>query len=267
MVAPDTCQGHVWPFLQIHQRHVSLIHLKIKTEYSFGKTFAKIDRCIERLKALGVTEAGIVDEGGTWGHVRWHKACRKAGIKPLLGVELIVSDDDDMTPSMWFLARNQKGLQELYHWTTHAHTLSIGRRPRLMLDDVFNMSDNIYKFAGDITRESYLQQVGAILDFSPASVVLNMRKGELSTGKEATVNVSDNAYAFPEDKESFELLGGGLKPTCQYIQKLKWWTTYLEFEDYEMPKAEMLRAEGNLEELCHDGIAFRANNNGFKVTD
>lgn len=88
-----------------------MIHLRVKTEYSFGQTFAPIKRVIQRLQDIGCTAAAIVDNS-TWGHVAWYKSCKDAGIQPLLGVECVVSDDE--TPHrMWFLAKNQQGLGEL----------------------------------------------------------------------------------------------------------------------------------------------------------
>jgi DNA polymerase III alpha subunit len=58
-----------------------MIQLRVRTEYTFGKTFAPIPRVIERLKAIGCTAAGIVDVDGSWGHVPWFTACKAAGIQ------------------------------------------------------------------------------------------------------------------------------------------------------------------------------------------
>ena len=90
-----------------------MIQLKVRTEYTFGQTFAPISRVIERLKAIGCTAAGIVDNNSTWGHVHWFKACKAAGIQPILGVETVVSNDET-AHKMWFLAKNTEGLAELY---------------------------------------------------------------------------------------------------------------------------------------------------------
>ena len=85
-----------------------MIQLRIRTEYSFGETYAPLDRIIQHLKDIGCTAAGIVDVGSTWGHVKWFKKCKEAGIQPLLGVELVVTDIDDQSPRMWFLAKNTR---------------------------------------------------------------------------------------------------------------------------------------------------------------
>ena len=55
-----------------------MIHLKVRTEYSFGKTFAPIKKVIQRLKDINCTAAAIIDDD-TWGHVKWYNECKKAG--------------------------------------------------------------------------------------------------------------------------------------------------------------------------------------------
>lgn len=244
-----------------------MIQLKVRTEYTFGQTFAPISRVIERLKAIGCTAAGIVDSNSTWGHVPWFKACKAAGIQPILGVEAVVSNDET-THKMWFLAKNKEGLAELYRLTSKSHqqttATKTGAVPRLYRHDVLGMSENILKFAGDVVDAEFLMDAGAYLDLSPASRILNVKKKAMADKHGLKlVDVSDNAFAFPEDKEVFELATrAGLKQTPQFILES------LDHQDVaqaiadgcaglELPVAPMVRAEGNLEQICRDGILFR----------
>jgi DNA polymerase III alpha subunit len=242
-----------------------MIHLRIKTEYSFGKTFAPIDRVIERLKAIGCTAAAMVDESSTWGHVRWYEACKAAGIQPMLGVDLCVSDEG-VNHRMWFIAKNKAGLSELYRFSSKAYqqpaALRTGSIPRLYRDDVRKMSENIYKFAGDITDSEFLKEVGAIVDLNPSSMILNAKKKRLIAEGMNWVETADNAYASEEDKQTFELISrAGLKPSPQFILELD---KNINAEiiatacaDIELPSAPMIRATGNLEQLCREGIIAR----------
>lgn len=244
-----------------------MIQLKIKTEGTFGATFAPIGRIVERLKQIGCTAAGIVDTNSTWFHVPFYKACKAAGIQPMLGVEMIVSDDDS-TQRMWFLARNRAGLSELYRATSKSHTQAIatkvGSYQRLYRDDVRTMSADIFKFAGDIVDGPFLAEVNAYLDLSPASRVQNVRKTNLAKDHGLTlVDTSDNAFAFPEDKPVFEFASRrGLKQSPQYIlDTLKFGDTMQALadsaKDLEMATAPMIRAEGSLEQVCREGIKHR----------
>jgi len=244
-----------------------VIQLRVRTEYSFGQTFAPVERTVERLKAMGCTAAGIVDNASTWGHVSWFEACEKAGIQPLLGIEVAV-DDEDKNLHMWFLAKNTKGLSELYRAISKAHQQPIstrsGKVPRLYRSDVESMSDLILKFAGDCTDGEFLKSVGAIIDTNPASRVLNAKK--LALAREhglPVVKTSDNSFIDPDDMGVFELISrAGLKPTPQYI------LADLATGEQEqacadackglvLPKAPMVRADGDLEALCRAGIVAR----------
>ena len=250
-----------------------MIQLKIKTEYTFGQTYAPIPRVIERLKALGCTAAGIVDTNSTWGHVAWFNACRAAGIQPLLGIEAVVSDVD-VAHRMWFLAASGAGLTELYRAISKSHhqpiTTKKGSIPRLYRRDVLGMSEGIFKFAGDVVDGDFLREARAILDFSPASIILNARKKALDEeGGFSCVSVSDNAYAFEQDKPIMELVSKfGMKQTPQHI------LSALDHQDFAahiaakcdgltMPTAPMVRAPGSLEAICRQGIINRGMSGGW----
>lgn len=247
-----------------------MIHLRIRTEYSFKQTFAPVARVVRRLKELGTTHAGIVDQG-TWGHTHWHDECSKAGIVPILGVEIIVSDTDDSAQTMWFLARNLDGLKELYRFSSKSYTQKIstksGSKPRLFKNDVRNMSENIYVFADTVLDDVFLSQVNAILDLSPASRVLNMSKERIAKDLGLRmVKTCDNYFAYPEDYQTFEITDGGTKPSKQYITD-DVDAGDLTFEKYDLPKAPMLKREGDLEKLCRDGIDYRREYNGLVWSD
>ena len=172
-----------------------MIQLKVRTEYSFGQTFAPIARLVASLKAMGCTAAGIVDTN-TWGHVAWMKACQAADIQPLLGAEVIVTDSDEYTPQMWFLATTTPALKELYQTMSLAYQQLIavpkrGSFPRLYRKDVEAMSKELVKFVGGVTDAAWLRQIGAYADIEPSSGMLNREKKKMGL---PLVYTSDNAY-------------------------------------------------------------------------
>ena len=243
-----------------------MIQLRIRTEYSFGKTFAPVDRVVERLKEIGCTAAGIVDDS-TWGHVAWWTACTKANIQPLLGVACVV-DDNDMALKMWFIAKNTDGLSELYRATSKSHTQTIKMRygvlPRLYKQDVMHMSNNIFKFAGDVTDGQFLKEVGAIIDLNPSSRILNHAKMQIADKHGlGMVAASDNYYASEADAHPFTFVSkSSTKVTPQYI------LGNLEYQSgakliakqcvtLALPLAPMVHEDGDLEKICRDGAKFR----------
>ena len=65
----------------------------VRTGYSFRKAAGDIDEVISRLVETGATHAAICDTASTFGFLRWQKAAIKAGMTPVFGIELAVSDD------------------------------------------------------------------------------------------------------------------------------------------------------------------------------
>lgn len=245
-----------------------MIHLRLKTEYTFGQTFASIPKMIERLKEINCTAAGIVDTNSTWGHVKWFDACKAAGIQPLLGVELTVTETEDFLPKMWFLAQNEEGLRETYRLSSRAHSTPVltrrGSIPRLYPSDVLGISPNILVFAGEITDGAFLKAANAIVDLNPSSRVLNMKKKAVAAEHGLRiVSTADNSFVRKEDAPIYELMSrGGMKPTPQFV------LDNLEHQDVaeeiaascselKLPVAPMISAEGDLEQICRDGIKAR----------
>lgn len=236
--------------------------LRIRSEYSFKKVYGTIERVVSRLKEIGAKSAGLVDIDSTWGHVPWFKLCKKEGIQPLLGVDLVVSDNETPT-RMWFLAKNERGLRELYRTTSKAHLQKLGSRPRLYRSDVLAMSDDILKFAGDIVDESFLQSCGAIIDIDGDSLLLDSKKRDIKGCK--FVKTCCNYYPYPEDRDVYNLMipNGGKIKECS-IQPIESGETEAwiveQCSGLELPIAPIIHEEGDIEKICREGIAERGLN-------
>jgi DNA polymerase III subunit alpha len=71
----------------------SCAHLHVHSEYSLLDGACKIDALAARAAAFDQPALGLTDHGVMNGSVELFKACRKHGIKPLLGCEVYVVDD------------------------------------------------------------------------------------------------------------------------------------------------------------------------------
>src|SRR5947209_1708292 len=69
------------------------VHLHVHSEYSLLDGACKIDALAERAAAFGQPALGLTDHGVMNGAVERYKACKKNGIKPILGVEAYLCDD------------------------------------------------------------------------------------------------------------------------------------------------------------------------------
>lgn len=246
-----------------------MIQLKIHTEYHFGQTYAKIETVIKRLKEIGCTSAGIIDRS-TWGHTIWHKACKEAGIQPLLGVEIAVTDGI-LPTKMWFIAKNEVGLKELYNFNSLSYHQPIkdkkfGDINRLYESDVEKIAktNNIHIFAGDILDGEFLSSINAIIDLNPSSIVLNKKKQQIADKYNLRViSTSDNAYCYEDDVEAFQIISkSGKKMTAQHIlpeldNQEQSELIANQCPTFNFQSAPMIREDGDLEALCRKGIIER----------
>ncbi len=72
------------------------VHLHLHTDYSLLDGCARIDRLMERAKALGMPAVAITDHGVLLGAADFYKAATKAGIKPIIGCEIYLVYDHTM---------------------------------------------------------------------------------------------------------------------------------------------------------------------------
>jgi DNA polymerase III subunit alpha len=69
------------------------VHLHVHSEYSLLDGACKIDGLAERAAAFGQPALGLTDHGVMNGSIELYKACKKHGIKPILGLEAYLVDD------------------------------------------------------------------------------------------------------------------------------------------------------------------------------
>ncbi|UJA20012.1 DNA polymerase III subunit alpha [Thermoleophilia bacterium SCSIO 60948] len=69
------------------------VHLHVHSEYSLLDGACKIGPMAQRAAELGMPALGLTDHGVMNGAVEHYKACKSAGIKPVLGLEAYLVDD------------------------------------------------------------------------------------------------------------------------------------------------------------------------------
>ena len=66
---------------------VSFVHLRVRTEYSLVDGAVRIKPLVARARELGMPAVGITDQSNLFGLVKFYKAARSEGIKPIAGVD------------------------------------------------------------------------------------------------------------------------------------------------------------------------------------
>ena len=97
------------------------VHLHVHSEYSLLDGACKIDKLAARAAELDMPALGLTDHGVMNGSVEHYKACKAAGIKPIIGLEAYFVDDRNVTPQatryernhLTLLASNDAGFRNL----------------------------------------------------------------------------------------------------------------------------------------------------------
>ncbi len=69
---------------------MSFVHLHAHTTFSFGDGACRIPELVAAAAGMGMPALAATDHEGLYGAVRFYQACKAAGIKPIVGVELTV---------------------------------------------------------------------------------------------------------------------------------------------------------------------------------
>jgi error-prone DNA polymerase len=115
--------------------------LHCHTPYSFRNAGSSISALVAQAAGLGMPALAITDTMTLAGVVRFSQACRKAGIRPIIGCELVVSQacfdagKGSETGTIIALAKNREGYANLCGLLSRAN-LGNPKRPIVPLDEL-----------------------------------------------------------------------------------------------------------------------------------
>lgn len=69
------------------------VHLNVHSDYSLQKSIASISGIASRVAEIGQSAVALTDEGNLFGAAEFTKACREAGVRPIIGCELWIAPD------------------------------------------------------------------------------------------------------------------------------------------------------------------------------
>ena len=101
--------------------YMSYVPLHTHSVFSFHAGVNTIPELVARAKAMGFRALALTDTDRMSGLILFYLECRKAGIKPILGVELIDPSDKASGPLV-LLAKNAMGYGDLCEIITRRHT-------------------------------------------------------------------------------------------------------------------------------------------------
>lgn len=116
------------------------VHLHVHTEYSLLDGANRVVPLVEKAKEMGMDSIAITDHGVMYGVIDFYKACKKAGIKPILGCEVYTAarsrfDRDARLDAdqghLVLLAKNNTGYKNLMKLVSTAFIDGFYYKPRV----------------------------------------------------------------------------------------------------------------------------------------
>ena len=114
------------------------IHLHTHSHYSLLDGLGTPDQLIAEAKKQGATALALTDHGNMYGAIEFYQKCKKADIKPIIGVEAYISLSSlteknvrEKPYHLILLAENNEGYKNLLKLTTIAHLEGFYYKPRI----------------------------------------------------------------------------------------------------------------------------------------
>jgi len=118
----------------------SFVHLHVHSEYSLLDGAARIEDLVKQAAEFGMSSLALTDHGVMYGAIPFYKACRKAGIKPIIGCEMYYTSEslhvkasrqDQPIYHLILLAKNEIGYRNLLALCSIAHLEGFHYKPRI----------------------------------------------------------------------------------------------------------------------------------------
>jgi DNA polymerase-3 subunit alpha len=140
-------------------------HLHVHSHFSLLNALPKIPDLVEAAKEMGLTTLALTDNCNLYGAIEFYKECKKAGIKPILGIDAYVAPRtrfdkehgiDNARIRLVLLAKDVSGYKTLIKLVTDAHLEGFYYKPRIDRELMEKYHDGIIAISsamqGDISQ-------------------------------------------------------------------------------------------------------------------
>ncbi|MEK7509450.1 MAG: DNA polymerase III subunit alpha [Patescibacteria group bacterium] len=141
------------------------VHLHTHSHYSLLEALPKIPELVAAAKADGQEALALTDNGNLYGAIEFYKEAKKAGLKPIIGVDFYVAPRtrfdkehrvDDRHFRLVLLAKNEVGYRNLIHLVSKSHLEGFYYRPRIDRELMEHFQDGLIailpSFGGEHAR-------------------------------------------------------------------------------------------------------------------
>ena len=91
------------------------VHLRLHTEYSLVDGIVRVPRLMRAVAGAGMAAVALTDHGNLFAMVKFHREAEKRGVKPLIGADLWLSEEDERAEParLTLLAQDETGFRNL----------------------------------------------------------------------------------------------------------------------------------------------------------
>jgi len=140
-------------------------HLHVHSHYSLLNALPKIDELVGAAKKHGMKALALTDNGNLYGAIEFFKACKKAEIKPIIGVDFYMAvrsrkdmqaGVDNRRARLVLLAMNETGYRNLIQLVTLSNLEGFYYKPRVDRELLEKYNEGLIaiipSFSGEITQ-------------------------------------------------------------------------------------------------------------------
>ncbi len=129
------------------------VHLHLHSEYSLLDGACRIKDIPERVKECGQGAVALTDHGNMYGAVAFYRACKAAGIKPIIGCEVYVApksrfdktnlNSEGAYNHLVLLCKDSTGYQNLIYLVSKGYTEGFFSKPRIDVELLSSHSEGL----------------------------------------------------------------------------------------------------------------------------
>ena len=101
----------------------SFVHLHVHSEYSLEDGLIRINELANKIAEGEQPAAALTEQGNLFSALKFYRAAHKAGVKPIIGVELRINENNNYKESsrLVLLCQNYQGYKNLNSLITRSY--------------------------------------------------------------------------------------------------------------------------------------------------
>lgn len=101
---------------------MNFVNLKSTSEFSITQSINTVSSIVKKAAKDGMGAIGLTDNNGLFGSLSFYKEARKNGLKPVIGLDVTIEQEDGNHYQLTLLAKNNSGYRKLIELNSKSYT-------------------------------------------------------------------------------------------------------------------------------------------------